>query len=316
MIIKQELKRNFTKIYTDLYKDKKLCAYDRDILNYISTLHRNTNLKQEKIANELQINIKTVKKSIANLKKLGYLEIKKISMNEYKYKINYFDKKQEQDSEQKEDEEIKKILDIYNNYKVFKVVNKLTQEQTIKIKELINKNSLDTIIKELKLFLDDNKFVNTNQLKYFINSYDLIIKKREEEREEKRKKNRFNNFTPRNYTKEDFKQLEDKFFNHNTDENEQEQEQEQEQESERARTQKEIFSIYIDLKNRYGFNVDIFNNMLKHIVKNKTCKIILFNELNYKSVSILNATNNEYKSIIDDLKNYIEELNKNKKVYN
>lgn len=319
MIEKESITSNYTKVSNKIVDDKRLSNNDKMLLILLNRMHKNSNIKQSELAQLLGMSLKTLKNSISNLKKYDYLELKEIQFHKYKYILkNLQDKKKEekQESDQKEDEEIKEILDIYNSYDVFKVVNKLTKEQTRVLKELINKNSLDTTIKELKLFLDNNNFTNTNQLKYFINNYYMILslRERKEKEEEKERRKKGQNFKQRNYTKEELKKIEDEFFDRNDTS-----EQEQEQEQERAKARKEIFNIYKRANTSFGIDVKRFNNILNTITKenNTNCSIKMFNDTSNMSIYITDVNdNNDYKRIINDLNEYINKLEHSKQAYN
>lgn len=76
----------YIKVSNKIILDKKLKGNDTRVLLLLMSLKEN--ITQENISKKLNLSLKTVKNSIYNLKKLGYLSIKKIGMHEYKYILN------------------------------------------------------------------------------------------------------------------------------------------------------------------------------------------------------------------------------------
>lgn len=73
----------YIKVSNEIILNKKLKGNDTRVLLLLMSLKEY--ITQEKMSKKLDLSLRAVKTSIRNLKKLGYLEIKKIGMHEYKY---------------------------------------------------------------------------------------------------------------------------------------------------------------------------------------------------------------------------------------
>lgn len=154
MIKKEKITNNFYNLNNSYVVDKQLSNTDFRILSYLHSLHKNFNITQKIISENLSISKNTVEKSIKNLKELGYIDIKEIQLHKYTYILNNLQakkkaKKQEQDEageqeQQKEDEQESKqenntysfkllekdeLKNIYDNIDVYQ--NKLTTQEKI-----------------------------------------------------------------------------------------------------------------------------------------------------------------------------------------
>ena len=233
-------------------------------------------------------------------------------------------KKTDADAEKKEDakeltEDEKKINrynELYNEYcKECTSVTKVTKANKSKIIDIMDKYSEEEIIKTFVYF---NEFIKANKGKYkknykfLITDFDNQNKMKDSYNRVPKNTNRFNNFKQRNYSKEEMDKLEKSFFYGNNDNDIAN----KEPMDEKERTQMAIFKLFKEKKtNDKNYSYQDFNEKLEKLTADKTYSIKLMNEVNYSSVIINGANDNDYQIILNDIES-IREIKSNCKYNN
>ena len=89
VIIKNEIKNDFTMIPNSIIRNKELRDGDFRTLIFLYSLPNNWNIKQETLAQQVGCNLRNLNGKLARIKELGLLEINRKGQNDYEYILKY-----------------------------------------------------------------------------------------------------------------------------------------------------------------------------------------------------------------------------------
>lgn len=244
LINNRKVTKNFIKTPKDIIHKNNMKPITRLIYIYLLGLDaRKVNVSNNLISSFFEISEPSVARAIKELKDNKLIDIERVGKKDYIYTIleqgqeSQADAEQDQEEQQEITEDKKKINrynELYNEYCT--ECTSIAKANKSKIIYIIDTYSEEEITKTLAYF---NDFIKANKgkykenYKYLVTNFNEVNKMKDSYNKAPKNNNKFYNFKGRNYTKEDFKELEESFFN-NSDvgaDAEQEQEQEQKQES-------------------------------------------------------------------------------------